>query len=182
MIDKGLIAGIKNGDSKALSHVYKAYRSDFINFGLKYKLRKTELLDIYQDAIIALRNNAVEGKIDDLKSELKTYLFSIAKYMIYARLKAMRKLRIVDDTSIFENQAKVSVEYDIIDDLTVEQKQLKAAFDQLGPKCKSILTLFYYRGYDLDEIGKTMHYTNTDVVKSQKSRCLRTLKSLIFKS
>ena len=135
MIGKVLIAGIKNGDSKALSHVYNAYRSDFINFGIKYKLSKTELLDIYQDAIIALRNNAVEGKIDDLKSELKTYLFSIGKYMIYAKLKSTNKVSTVGDVSVHQNRTKVSVEYDIIDDLTVEQKQLKAAFDQLGNRC-----------------------------------------------
>ena len=69
----------------------------------------------------------------------------------------------------------------LINELTEEQEQLRKAFKVLGQKCKDVLTLFYYRGFDLEEIKNSLNYTNKDVVKSQKSRCLKTLRNMILK-
>jgi len=65
--------------------------------------------------------------------------------------------------------------------LTKEQRLLKKYYDQLGDRCKSILNLFYYQGYDLDEIRVILNYSNKKVLKSQKSRCLKQLKDLVNK-
>ena len=182
MIDKAVIEALKNRDQNTLKQVYSNNRVAFMGFAKKYPITKEDAIDIYQDAIIALRDNAVKGTIDDLKSELKTYLFSIGKYMIYNKLKQQKKMHLVEDTSSFinnEDDLNVNINHN---DLTNEQKQLQAAFKTLGQKCKAVLTLFYYRGFDLEEIMKTLNYTNKDVVKSQKSRCIKSLKTMIFKS
>ena len=44
-----------------------------------------------------------------------------------------------------------------------------------------ILKLFYYQGYNLDEIQEILEYSNKKVLKSQKSRCIRQLKDLVQK-
>jgi DNA-directed RNA polymerase specialized sigma subunit len=41
------------------------------------------------------------------------------------------------------------------------------------------LQLFYYEEKKLDEIQEQLGYTSKDVLKSQKSRCLKQLKELI---
>jgi RNA polymerase sigma factor (sigma-70 family) len=182
MIEKDIIEGLKNRDKKVLAYMYTTYREEFLHFGFKYKLNKDELLDIYQDAIIALRNNIVNAQFTGAKSSCKTYLFSIGKYMIYARLKALKKTYAVEDSSEFINEVSTINTDPLTKELTEEQKRLRTAFKALGDKCKHVLTLFYYRGFDLEDIMKTMNYTNKDVVKSQKSRCLKALKSMIFKT
>ncbi len=63
--------------------------------------------------------------------------------------------------------------------LTQEQILLRKYFKQLGEKCQQVLTLFYYRGLNIEEIVKQAGYNNANVVKAQKSRCLKTLKQLI---
>ncbi len=182
MTDSAVIEALKNRDPNALKQIYSNNRLAFIGFAKKYPIAEEDVIDIYQDAIIALRDNAVNGTIDDLKSELKTYLFSIGKYMIYSKLKQQKKTHLVEDSSRFINDEE-TITYNInINELTNEQKQLQAAFISLGQKCKEVLTLFYYRGFDLEDIMKKLNYTNKDVVKSQKSRCLKSLKSLIFKN
>ena len=59
------------------------------------------------------------------------------------------------------------------------QIQLQKAFVTLGKKCKEVLSLFYYRGYTIDEICTRLNYDNKNVVKSQKSRCIKQLKDKI---
>jgi RNA polymerase sigma-70 factor (ECF subfamily) len=56
---------------------------------------------------------------------------------------------------------------------------LKKYFDALGEKCQKILTLFYYQQYNIKEIMAEGNYNSENVVKSQKSRCLKTLKEAI---
>ena len=73
-----------------------------------------------------------------------------------------------DSTSFLKNEETFA--FNINNELTNVQKQLQVAFKALGQKCKDVLTLFYYRGFNLEEIMNTLNYTNKDVVKSQKSR------------
>ncbi len=181
MTEELLINGLKNGDSEALKIIYTRYRNDFINFANRYSVSDEVIVDVYQNAIIALRENSINGKIDNLKSELKTYLFSIGKYMIYEELRQNQKLHLVKDNHYFETNSNFDISDLIIEhsELSEKQKILQKAFKTMGAKCKEILTLFYYRGYDLEEIMHRLKYSSKDVVKSQKSRCLKALKSMI---
>ncbi|RKE99014.1 RNA polymerase sigma factor [Ichthyenterobacterium magnum] len=181
MTDKAVIEALKKGDQNALKLIYESNRLAFIGFAKKYSINEDDVIDIYQDAIIALRENAIKGKIDNLKSELKTYLFSIGKYMIYERLKQQKKMRLVEDSSNYIKNKEI-FSFNIKNELTDQQKQLHIAFKSLGQKCKDVLTLFYYRGFDLEDIMNELNYTNKDVVKSQKSRCIKSLKTMIFKN
>ena len=183
MINKALIEALKDGRSETLKTVYLKYKSSFMGFAKRYPLDETTITDIYQDAIIALRENAINGKLDTLKSELKTYLFSIGKYMIYKKLKQDKSIHLVEDINQFDSlQNPSEFAVDLTEALTDEQEQLRLAFKSLGKKCKDLLTLFYYRGFDLDEITTELNYNNKDVVKSQKSRCLKSLRAMIFKN
>ena len=181
MKDATLIKAIKQGDASALKSVYVEHRAPFLAFAKKYPIKEDTSVDIYQDAIIALRENILKGKLDDLKSELKTYLFSIGKYMIYDKLKQNKKMYALED-NLKETTDETNLEFSLVGELTNEQKQLRSAFKLLGEKCKTILTLFYYRGFDLEDIVQELNYNNKDVVKSQKSRCIKTLKGNIIKS
>jgi len=154
------------------------HKSAFIGFAKTYKLDDEDVLDIYQDAIIALRENALKGSLDNLKSGLKTYLFSIGKYMIYKRLKEKQKLHLIDsieDPSDFNQLTTVEVDYNF----DTRKRELQIAFKSLGPQCQTLLNLFYLRGFTLDEIVEELKYNNKDVAKSQKSRCLKSLKQLV---
>ncbi|EDP72552.1 hypothetical protein FBALC1_15662 [Flavobacteriales bacterium ALC-1] len=182
MTDSNLIKGLKNDNKHALKYVYTVNKTAFLNFAKKFPLAEEDIIDIYQDAIIALRENAIKGKIDNITSELKTYLFSIGKYMIYNRLKKQKKIHLVNyDSNLTNDEESFFFDFNT-NELSTEQKQLQIAFKSLGQKCKAILTLFYYRGFDLEEIMKELNYTNKDVVKSQKSRCIKSLKTMIYKN
>ena len=64
-----ILALLKQGDNPTLEKIYQDNREAFINFSKKYNIEKYDAVDLYQDAIIALRANAVDGKLNDLKTE-----------------------------------------------------------------------------------------------------------------
>jgi len=115
-----------------------------------------------------------------LQSNISTYLFAIGKYKIYYNFRVQSKTILTNDFNLVQENLDFDVNlYGTA--LTKEQKFLKKYYDRLGDRCKSILNLFYYQGYNLDEIRTILNYSNKKVLKSQKSRCIKQLKDLVDK-
>ncbi len=179
MDDQQLISQLKKRDRNALKDVYRQYKTEFFRFASRYTKADDTLEDIFQDAIIAVYENALAGKLDNLKSSLKTYLFSTGKFMLFKKFRDTKEVA-TDEAYIFDENETAVME-DVYEDEgpNEHQKKLAAHFKKLGEKCREILELFYLQGLKLDEIMTVQGYENKNVVKSQKSRCLKTLKALI---
>ena len=174
------IKAFKANEQSLISTLYREHRAGFLNFARKYPLAEGEALDIYQDAFVALREKALSGHLNNIECSLKTYLYGIGKFLIYKQLKksgrreSLEVGRHMDEVNEIEPVISNTPE-----PLTQKQLLLRSHFEKLGDKCQEVLTLFYYRGLTIDEIAQTGGYKNSNVVKSQKSRCLRQLKSMI---
>ncbi len=168
------IEKLKANDEKSIRDLYNDNKNGFLLFANRYSLNRDELVDVYQDAIIALIENAKKGKIDNLKSSVPTYLFSIGKYMVFQKLKRNKKS--------IPNEDLEYLEFEWEDHNEAEKDEqilsLRKNFRKLGEQCQKVLTLFYYEEQNLDEIQDLLGYANKDVLKSQKSRCLKQLKEL----
>ncbi|MCY1536210.1 RNA polymerase sigma factor, sigma-70 family [compost metagenome] len=163
------VAALKNRDRREIEKLYNQYRSGFILFLSRYGLPQEELTDIYQDSVVALIENAHKGLMDNLEVELKTYLFAIGKFMVFKRLKKEREI----------NTEDLILEWYDTGSEETESPGLRAALNRLGGRCYELLNLFYYQGKKLDEIRVLMGYEKKEVLKSQKSRCLKQLKEII---
>lgn len=177
MNENKAISLLKKGDKTILKEIYKNHKDSFFKYAYRFSLTNEDLVDIYQDATIALYENALNGKMDNLKCSVKTYLFSIGKNMIYEQLRKDKKAVLVN-TDMLKDEYDEEIVFDN-ESLNNYQLKLQNGFKLLGEQCKKILTLFYYNGYTLDEIKVSLNYDKKDVVKSQKSRCLAKLKSII---
>jgi RNA polymerase sigma factor (sigma-70 family) len=181
MIDnnlKNILELLRRGDNATLQKIYIENRKSFIHFSKKFNVKECDAVDIYQDAIIILRENIISGKIKSLRSSISTYLFSIGKYKIYEAYRKSSKT--VFDSDILINEKKNELDVNFYNEETTnQQKALVKYFSKLGERCKSILVLFYYQGYTLDEITEILNYSDKNVLKSQKSRCVKQLRSFI---
>lgn len=170
-----IIEQLKKGDEATMKALYLEHKQGFLAFAQKYNLPQDEVNDVYQDAFVALVENAMKGKIDHLKVQIKTYLFAIGKYMIYSRLKTktvpLSGLEGWDETHEIEE----------IDAKDEKLQLMERAFKSLGEQCYSILNLFYYQEKSLDEILLVTTYQSKDVLKTQKSRCIKQLRDLMIK-
>ncbi|TMM58754.1 RNA polymerase sigma factor [Maribacter algarum] len=182
MTDEQLIAQLKKRDRNALKSVYLNYKTEFFKFMSRYNAKNDVLEDIFQDALIVLYENAQSGKLDALKSTVKTYLFGIGKFMLFKHFRDSKREVPTEETYLFDQYEQAVIE-DVYEDEGPNdyQKQMAASFKKLGDKCREILELFYLQGMKLGEITVRQGYDNKDVAKSQKSRCLKSLKQLIGK-
>ena len=183
MTDEYLITQLKQQNRNALKNIYLDYKTAFFKFMAPYNAETLVLEDIFQDALIVLYENAQAGKLDTLKSTVKTYLFGVGKFMLFKYFRDHTKEIPSEETYIFDRYDQAVIE-DVYEDegLNEYQAKLVTNFKKLGDKCRQILELFYVQGMKLDEITQTQGYENKDVAKSQKSRCLKSLKQLIEKN
>ncbi|MBW1296413.1 RNA polymerase sigma factor [Aquimarina litoralis] len=172
---------LKQGSDAVLKQVYEDNRDKFINFAKRYNISDDDILDVYQDAYIVFYDNVMNGRIQNFTSTISTYVISIGKYIILDKLKkANRTVNPDFDISLVRPKEELIDHLDIdTEELTKEQQLLYQHFNTLGKKCKELLDLFYYRGFTIGDILELKIYNSENVIKSTKSRCLKTLKERI---
>lgn len=183
LIDKEvqLLTQIRNGDERAIDEIYVTSKAQFLTFARKLLNDENILEDIYQDTVIAFYENVRTGKITSLKSSLTTYIIGIGKYILYRYLKKMKTMSNLDEIDELE-LGRVTNTY--IEQLEDKERALmfQKAIEKLGEPCASLLRLFYYEEKENLEIATLLGYANADVIKSQKYRCMQTLKAIIKKT
>lgn len=158
--------------------LYQKYKQDFVGWaGFKFQLDRDAALDIFQEAVISFYDDIKQEKLTHLKHTVKTYLFAIAKNKIYNKLRYEKKFE--PDEPDFDEFSSVHVADEALE-LSERKKIMIMALAQMGEPCHTLLKLFYFAAYSMDAIAQTMHYKNTDVVKSQKLRCINELRKRIM--
>lgn len=175
MEQKDILTEIKSGNERVFSELYEELREPFFLFAKKYAVEEEHIVEIYQEAMVLFYENVVFGKIKQLDSAVKTYIFSIGKHKIYEHLRAKKKLFVVDDFI-----AEEPTEEYILEESFLEEKYqlMQKAFQKLGDRCQKILELFYYQNKSIKEIVEAENYENENTVKANKSRCLKKLREL----
>lgn len=176
--DREIIEALKEGGGKedrCLHFLYKEYKGLIQHFIEKNSGTKEEAKDVFQDALIAVYENIKSGKFKG-ESKLSSYLYSIARFMWFNRLKRKNiEWKIMDLQSVDE------VEESHIVALLEEEKwaAIQGFFGELGAQCKRILIYSIYQGYNMKEISELMDYENEQVARNKKYKCLKKLKTLI---
>ena len=172
--DQALIAKLKEGDEASVVEVYKRYRPAFVQWAQdSYQVDEATGADVFQDAVVCLYRNVVKGKLKNPTSSLKTYLFAIAKNVLDKKLQTQVTLD-HDDLWIVENLQAEPVDCVAAND---RQRFVAKLMDSIGEPCKSILRYSYFKEFSMEAIAQTMNYKDENVVKTQKLRCLTTLKT-----
>lgn len=174
-----LVSDLQKGHQHRLREVYELYRQPFVSWAMsRYRCNKEEAIEIYQDVILAFYENVMNGKINHLSSKLQTYLFGIGKFMFLKRFNQASR-----HTSVGDNLADLTITDDQIPGHLIEQEErserLQSALHQLGENCRELLIHVYYHKLSGEVIAEKLGYKNSDVVKSQKSRCMKKLRALV---
>jgi len=171
-----LIKQIQSGDHKAIERIYIRFKADFLDFSSRFSISEEDAVDIYQDSIVVLYENILSGKLTSLTSSVKTYLFAIGKYKIYNSLKVKPTVDIDDYEYILEEEDSEEL---LLQEQNIEK--LRRAYRQLGSRCQEVIKLFYYENQTIEKIKERLDYTSKDVVKSQKSRCIKQIREILLK-
>ncbi|NCP06738.1 MAG: sigma-70 family RNA polymerase sigma factor [Flavobacteriaceae bacterium CG17_big_fil_post_rev_8_21_14_2_50_33_15] len=176
------VEALKTDNHFLTKALYNTHRNAFLNFAKQYNIAEIDGVDIYQEAFLALRKHAISGKLHEVTCSLKSYLFGIGKHLIYKKLKEESIKTTMDSIHLKGHDIFEDIPVETEKELSEEQQLLHYYFKQLGKSCQQMLTLSFYRGLTNEEIATLEGYESEAVVRSQKSRCLKTLKDLIKKS
>lgn len=166
------ITELRQKGLSAVEGMYQQWRSDFLAFAQRYQVSEEDRLDAYQDAIIILYENVRSGKLTELSSSPKTYLFSIGKYTLLNKQKAARK-----QTTLETAQLEDRTDWEVpTDELAERQQKMYQVLKQLGASCQELIQLFYYQRLSIKEIVLKTGLKNENTVKAQKSRCIKSLR------
>ncbi|MFZ1703795.1 MAG: sigma-70 family RNA polymerase sigma factor [Saprospiraceae bacterium] len=173
------INALKTDENEALKKLYTLFKKDACNWLQKeFNCSLDESLDVFQTAVIILYDNVVTGKLQQLSSDIKTYLFGIA------RNKALELVRQKQKEMNYQHQNRwVSYVSENEPDANMEENIRNASqcLLHMGDPCKSLLQLYYFHEKSMEEITSILGYKNTDTTKNQKYKCLKRLQSIIFK-
>lgn len=174
MRDNEVIEQVKTGDDKTLEKVYIKYRQEFISWSIKrYACSVEEATDVYQQVIITFYDNCVQGKLCELKSNLKTYLFAIGKNKLMEEKKHKVK---------FINQEQFDLERDdttnVIDEREESLLMVEKSLKKIGEHCKQLLEMFYYQKKSIEDITVVLGYKNKASARNQKYKCMEKLRKI----
>jgi RNA polymerase sigma-70 factor (ECF subfamily) len=174
MVDQNVIARIRSGDEQPVTEIYRAYRNDFIYWAVRnYGITEEIARDVYQMAVVIFYENIRSGKLTQLQSSAKTYLFGIGKNKVMEELASQRKAQKLQENFRYE-----PLPADSNEEKEELFKILEVALNELGEPCRTVLDLYYYKNYGIDQIAEALNYKGNDSAKTQKYKCLTRLKKI----
>ncbi len=175
MEDRKIINQLKTGNDDALSAIYQSYRSEFISWLInRYQCDMEQARDHYQFAVLKFYENVLSGKLTDLNSSIKTYLFAIGKN------KALESRKVANRYT--EEPLHGLRAEDSSDEMMVKEQKMvmiENCLKKLGDPCESLLKQFYYHKKSMDELAEIFQYNNRDTAKNLKFKCLQRLRKLV---
>lgn len=173
-----IIEKINAGDREILKKLYDQHRGSFGFWAKKYyEISDDEIGEIYQKAFIALYYNVREGKLTELSSSLKIYLFSIGKNLLREQMKdRFRGMNDINEEVLAEN-----IEVTITDKYENEHNEVlvRSLLEKIGEPCKTVLESFYFRQFSTEAIANKMEYKTREIAAKRKFICLQQLRALL---
>lgn len=158
----------------ALVYLYQQHRDAVEGFLKGRGAKKEEVEDVFQEGIICMVLNIQEGRFKG-KSSIKTYLYAIAKQILFKKQQKKQPVLGLE----FEFQEE---ELDVSGDqllLTQEQQlELEKVLGQLSPKCRTALRMWAMH-YSMKEISQELGFSNEQVARNHKSRCLKRIQQIM---
>jgi len=179
MTDIEMIRMIRTKNQRGLTLLYESYRPEFMSWIMKFTgCSGEDASEYYQAAVLIMYDNIHNGRLEDLRSSLKTYLFSIGKNLIWDHNRQQGRAEKVKAEYYLQmhmwnnNEREQSIEESNLN-------LVSRCFEQLGNPCHTLLDMFYYQRKSLEEITTELNYKNTDSAKNQKYKCLERLRKLV---
>ena len=174
-----LIQQLKAGETEVLKAIYLQHREEFIKWLVSQNCPPDQARELYQLTILIFHDNVARGKLTELRSSLKTYLFSIGKNKLKEMQREQARLNQLFDHFLYDHidpgEIENRREYEALLELASD------CLEKLGEPCKSLLELFYYQNLSMEEISKKLNYKNADSAKNQKYKCLKRLQRIFQK-
>ncbi len=166
--------------NQALSRLYDFHYGMLEYFILQNSGTESDAQDTIQETMLVFVTMVQKQKYRG-DASIKSMLYSINRNIWLTELRR-RKNRSKRDV-IFESEKEIEIGDYSSELIKMEgYKMMMELFDKLGKGCKSILTLFYFDNLSMEEIVKKEHFSNEQVLRNKKYKCMKALTAKVESS
>ena len=172
LLDRRIIERIREGDREVLIELYKAHEGMIANHVFQHSGNEDDVKDLMQDTLVAIWQNVRKPDFQ-LSAKLSTYLFAIAKNLWLKQLEKRKRIKgeqFITGKEMADTQDPAE---------KMDHSLVQKAMDLLQDKCRNILIMFYFDGFDMDTIAKANGLSSATVAKAKKYQCLKGLETII---
>lgn len=180
--DKEILAKLrsnrKNDREEALSTLYKIHYPAIKKFITKNQGTANDAKDIFQDAIIIFYKQTGKEEFQ-LRSSIQTYLYSVSRNLWLTHLNKRKR-----EVQLQENGEVVSLDGTQMELLYKKEEAsiLRELISKLGEKCRALLLSYFFERMKMAQIASNLGYSNEQVAKNKKYKCMIKLKNLAQQS
>ena len=185
MTDQDAFEGLKQGDHKVITWVYKTYRNPIVGYFIKNRQLSAETAcDLAVDTIVRVTEWLEKKPTAQLTSHLLTLLIGFAKNIDANNGRLNEKALFIEFRDILPENTEGGVDDEMEEILNI----LPTLVEKMGDRCRLILTKKYWESMTFQKIAEFLNETKTDTeatensVKMKARRCINELRNKIFKS
>ncbi|NVJ88617.1 MAG: sigma-70 family RNA polymerase sigma factor [Flavobacteriaceae bacterium] len=168
-----LVERCKKSDKNAQLQLYKAYYKAMYNSAIRILKDSYEAEDIMQEAFLTAFT-----KIDSFKGEV-TFGTWLKRIVINKSLTQLKKINRYDEVKLEVVSSKEEDDDVALNYQGINPKSVLNYLQSLKENYRLVLTLNLIEGYDYEEIGLILNYTNENV-RTTVSRAKKKLKQVIL--
>jgi RNA polymerase sigma-70 factor, ECF subfamily len=175
MTDQELVLRSLDGDHQAFTELVERYQQAVFNLSYRMLGDSFEAEDAAQEVFLRAYRHL---RRYDLERSLKTWLLAIASNHCIDRLRRQRFSKLSIDDLLPSHPALASREPGPEESVVRHERQdrLQGFLEQLSPKYRSVIVLYYWYDMSCSEIAETLN-TREGTVKSRLFRARQTLAS-----
>ncbi len=159
---------------RLLTEWMDAYGNDILRLCYTYVHSWQTAEDLTQETFIKLYRHYTDFRGE---AQIKTYIYAIAINVCKDYISSWKYKKVLISTS-FQQLLKTKETTESAVVLQSEKEQLVAKIEQLAPKYKDVILLFYYADYSLQEISEVLGLP-VNTVKTRLKRAREQLKGLL---
>ena len=155
-----------------LKTIYLQYREQLVQWLIKYfSLPLEEATELCQEAFAIFLEKMLQENLPEFEtnSNLKSYLFAIAKNKAYERSRRSNK-HVPLTTSLDPSDSGQELEEKLQQETLIDKAT--AAFKLLGAKCQQLLHMAIVLKSSMQDIAIQLQYENAATAKNMKYKCL----------
>lgn len=173
--EQEIISAIKSKEAvnSALRYLYDSYYRYLERYVLQNSGNEDDAADMIQEAFLIFIRLIEENKFRQ-ESSIKSYLYSIIKNLWITELRKRKSMALRNE--IYEIDKKEDTP-DISNAIMKNEshKIIMDVFAEIGQKCRNILYRFYYEELSMKEIMVLEDFSNEQVLRNKKHKCLKGL-------
>jgi RNA polymerase sigma-70 factor (ECF subfamily) len=170
-----LIEELQSGNEKAFERIYELYSQS--TYGIIYSIIKDTAIaeEILQDVFIKIWNNAKSYNSD--KGRFFTWVLNIARNASIDKIRSKdfknKKLNLKSDNFVDILESKSNFFG------TIDAIGLQKYIDLLGPTCKKLIDLLFFKGFTQKETSEELQMP-LGTVKTKNRVCIDKLRSKVL--